>query len=185
MDCTRDVNSFNRRAKLGSPLYSEPKRKKAGREFGVRQATKLSSAIQAKQSLGDVVDGVRLRRTRFPMLNLRLPHERDVVEVKSDVQAKVRDEAEALSVGRHSLARALDQGYRECPKAVSHHLRRRAPTEQRSHAYSKLEERFNSSRPTRLLHARCHSAVVIENKTAKPRGSHIQQVWGGEIQAKI
>jgi hypothetical protein len=42
------------------------------------------------------------------MLNLLLPHERDVVGVEGDVQAKLCDEAETLGVGRHScLLRVL------------------------------------------------------------------------------
>jgi hypothetical protein len=35
------------------------------------------------------------------MLNLLLPHERDVVSVEADVQAKLRDETEALSISGH------------------------------------------------------------------------------------
>ena len=36
------------------------------------------------------------------MLNLFLPHERDVVSVEGNVQAKLGDELKALSVGRHA-----------------------------------------------------------------------------------
>ena len=35
------------------------------------------------------------------MLNLLLPHERNVVSVEGDVQAKLREESEALGIGRH------------------------------------------------------------------------------------
>lgn len=35
------------------------------------------------------------------MLHLLLPHERNVVRVEGDVQAKLREESEALGIGRH------------------------------------------------------------------------------------
>jgi hypothetical protein len=35
------------------------------------------------------------------MQNLLLPHERNVVSVKGDVKAKIREEAESLTIGRH------------------------------------------------------------------------------------
>ena len=35
------------------------------------------------------------------MLDLLLPHEGDVVIVEGDVQAKLREESEALGIGRH------------------------------------------------------------------------------------
>jgi hypothetical protein len=36
------------------------------------------------------------------MLNPVLPHDRNVVSVEGDVQAKLRDEAEALSISGHN-----------------------------------------------------------------------------------
>ncbi len=38
---------------------------------------------------------------RFPVLEPLLPHERDVVRMEGDVQAKPRDELKALSVRWH------------------------------------------------------------------------------------
>ena len=41
------------------------------------------------------------------MLNLLLPHERNVVRMESDVQAKLRVESEALGIGRHRAKTTL------------------------------------------------------------------------------
>jgi hypothetical protein len=41
------------------------------------------------------------------MLDLLLPHEGDVVIVEGDVQAKLREESEALGIGRHRVKTKL------------------------------------------------------------------------------
>jgi hypothetical protein len=52
------------------------------------------------------------------MLDLLLPHERDVVVVEGDVQAKLRKESEALGIGRHPRKARSGEGKKETLQSI-------------------------------------------------------------------